>query len=183
MRMPRLARVVVPGVPHHVNVGTAACRRSCVTRTTSKAIRCFTASSRCSCSRICQRPTVGPTTCIWLKWIVAGSTLASNASVQVMLFADRLEVWNPGELRPGLTLAQLRRPHASIAHNPLIAEPMFLTRYAEKAGSGILDMLQLCSEEGLPEPEFRQDGGAVRPDDVASLPAHSGTGATNYRRS
>ncbi len=24
----------------------------------------------------------------------------SNASVQVMLFADRLEIWNPGELPP-----------------------------------------------------------------------------------
>ncbi|MCJ7776628.1 MAG: DUF4062 domain-containing protein [Desulfobulbaceae bacterium] len=27
---------------------------------------------------------------------------SSNAGVQVMLFADRLEVWNPGELPPGL---------------------------------------------------------------------------------
>jgi ATP-dependent DNA helicase RecG len=59
----------------------------------------------------------------------------SNASVQVMLFADRLEVWNPGELPPALTIAQLRRPHASIPRNPLIAEPMFLARYAEKAGA------------------------------------------------
>jgi ATP-dependent DNA helicase RecG len=36
---------------------------------------------------------------------------------------------------------------------------MFLTRYAEKAGSGILDMLQQCQDAGLREPEFRQDGG------------------------
>ena len=84
---------------------------------------------------------------------------ASNASVQVMLFADRLEVWNPGELPPGLTMAQLERPHPSIPHNPLVAEPMFLSRYAEKAGSGILDMLALCRAEGLPAPTFRQDGG------------------------
>lgn len=84
---------------------------------------------------------------------------ASNASVQVMLFADRLEVWNPGELPPPLTPEKLREPHASIPRNPLIAEPMFLTRYAEKAGSGILDMLELCRENGLPEPAFRQDGG------------------------
>ena len=83
----------------------------------------------------------------------------SNASVQVMLFADRLEVWNPGELPPPLTLAGLRKPHASIPHNPLIAEPMFLATYAEKAGSGILDMMQLCRKAGLREPAFRQDGG------------------------
>jgi ATP-dependent DNA helicase RecG len=83
----------------------------------------------------------------------------SNASVQVMLFADRLEVWNPGELPPPLTIAGLRVPHASIPHNPLIAEPMFLATYAEKAGSGILDMIKLCREAGVRAPAFRQDGG------------------------
>lgn len=76
-----------------------------------------------------------------------------------MLFSDRLEVWNPGELPPPLTMAQLRVPHASIPRNPLICDPMFLARYVEKAGSGILDMIALCREAGLPEPEFCQDGG------------------------
>lgn len=84
---------------------------------------------------------------------------SSNASVQVMLFTDRLEVWNPGELPPSLTLGDLRVPHASIPRNPLIAEPMFLARYAEKAGSGILDMIARCREAKLPTPEFRQSGG------------------------
>ena len=56
-------------------------------------------------------------------------------------------------------MAQLRVPHASIPRNPLICDPMFLARYAEKAGSGILDMIALCREAGLPEPEFRQEGG------------------------
>ena len=90
---------------------------------------------------------------------VAHRDYASNASVQVMLFTDRLEVWNPGELPPSLTLDGLRGPHASIPRNPLIAEPMFLARYAEKAGSGILDMIARCREAGLPTPEFRQSEG------------------------
>ncbi len=83
----------------------------------------------------------------------------SNASVQIMLFSDRLEVLNPGELPPPLTMALLRVPHASIPRNPLICDPMFLARYAEKPGSGILDVISLCREAGLPEPEFRQEGG------------------------
>ena len=90
---------------------------------------------------------------------VAHRDYASNASVQVSLFADRLEVWNPGELPPSLTIPQLRVPHASIPRNPLIAEPLFLARYAEKAGSGILDMIARCKEAGLPPPQFRQEGG------------------------
>jgi len=90
---------------------------------------------------------------------VAHRDYTSNASVQVMLFADRLEVWNPGHLPPSLTMERLRRPHASIPHNPLIADPLFLVRYVEKAGSGILDAITLCRQAGLPEPDFRQDGG------------------------
>jgi predicted HTH transcriptional regulator len=76
-----------------------------------------------------------------------------------MLFADRLEVWNPGELPPTLTPELLRKPHASIPRNPLIAEPLFLAHYNEKAGTGTIDMIALCREADLPEPEFRQDGG------------------------
>ena len=79
---------------------------------------------------------------------IAHRDYTSNASVQVMLFADRLEVWNPGELPAPLTIEGLRKPHASIPHNPLIADPMFLATYAEKAGSGILDMIALCAEAG-----------------------------------
>ena len=90
---------------------------------------------------------------------VAHRDYTSNASVQVMLFADRLEVWNPGELPAPLTVAELWRPHASIPRNPLIAGPMFLAGYAEKAGSGTLDMIARCRDAGLAPPLFRQDGG------------------------
>ncbi|MCL2000407.1 MAG: hypothetical protein FWG74_03150 [Planctomycetes bacterium] len=76
-----------------------------------------------------------------------------------MLFADRLEVWNPGELHPSLTPEALRAPHASIPRNPLIAEPLFLARYIEKAGTGILDMINLCRNAKLRAPGFRQEGG------------------------
>ena len=90
---------------------------------------------------------------------VAHRDYASNASVQVMLFADRLEVWNPGELPTSLTPDLLRVPHPSIPRNPLLAEPLFLARYIEKAGTGTLEMINLCAQAGLPAPDFRQDGG------------------------
>jgi ATP-dependent DNA helicase RecG len=90
---------------------------------------------------------------------VAHRDYTSNASVQVMVFADRLEVWNPGELPPSLTPELLRVPHASIPRNPLIAEPLYLARYIEKAGTGTLDMIARCREAGLPEPDFEQRGG------------------------
>jgi predicted HTH transcriptional regulator len=76
---------------------------------------------------------------------VAHRDYTGNASVQVMLFADRLEVWNPGELPPTLTPERLRGPHPSIPHHPLLAEPLFLTRYFEKADTGTLDMIARCT--------------------------------------
>jgi len=90
---------------------------------------------------------------------VAHRDYTSNASVQVMLFADRLEVWNPGELPPSLTPELLRQPHASIPRNPLIAEPLYLARYIEKAGTGTLDMIERCRAAGLPEPDYEQRAG------------------------
>ena len=90
---------------------------------------------------------------------VAHRDYTSNASVQVMLFSDRLEVWNPGELPPPLTLDQLRDAHPSIPNNRLLARSLYLNRYIEEMGTGTLDMIHRCSDAGLPEPEFTDIGG------------------------
>jgi predicted HTH transcriptional regulator len=90
---------------------------------------------------------------------VAHRDYTSNASVQVMLFTDRLQVWNPGELPPSLTPERLREPHPSIPRNPLIAEPLYLARYIEKAGSGTLDMIERCGKADLPTPDFEERAG------------------------
>jgi len=78
----------------------------------------------------------------------------SNASVEVRLFANRLEVWNPGMLPGNLTLESLRGDHPSVPNNPLLAESLYLARYIEKAGSGTQAMIALCREAGLPEPSY-----------------------------
>lgn len=119
---------------------------------------------------------------------IAHRDYTSNASVQVMLFVDRLEVWNPGELPPSLTPEALRVPHASIPHNPLIAEPLFLTRYIEKAGTGILDMIGLCKVAKLRTPEFRQENGQFiqtlwRPKTVMGGPVGVQSGAQSGAQS
>src|SRR5690606_9681634 len=64
-----------------------------------------------------------------------------SGSDQVILFADRLEIWNPGALPAGLSPERLARPHASIPRNPLLAGPLFLAGYIEQAGTGTLDMI------------------------------------------
>lgn len=84
----------------------------------------------------------------------------SNASIEVRLFADRLEVWNPGKLPGTLSLDDLREAHPSVPNNPLVAESLYLTRYIERVGSGTQAMIGLCSEAGLPEPDFQLRAGS-----------------------
>ena len=92
---------------------------------------------------------------------VAHRDYASNGSVQVMQFADRQEVWNPGGLPPSLILAKLCQPHGSVPGNPFLAEPLYLTKYIERMGTGTGDMIRRCREAGLPEPEFSVSDGLV----------------------
>jgi ATP-dependent DNA helicase RecG len=92
---------------------------------------------------------------------VAHRDYTSNGSIQVMLFSDRLEVWNPGTLPPTLTLEKLRQPHGSVPGNPLLAESPYLTKYIERMGTGVGDMIERCRNSGLQEPEVYLTDGFV----------------------
>jgi len=81
----------------------------------------------------------------------------SNGSVQVMVFRDRFEVWNPGSLPMGWTTEKLKHLHTSIPATPLLAEPMYLKGYIERLGTGTADMVRISIENGLQEPDFEQD--------------------------
>ena len=90
---------------------------------------------------------------------VAHRDYTSNASVQVMLFSDRLEILNPGRLPPSLTLEQLRETHPSVPNNRLLARSLYLTQYIEEMGTGTLDMIRRCRDANLREPEFTDSSG------------------------
>lgn len=90
---------------------------------------------------------------------VAHRDYASAGAIQVSVFADRVEVWNPGALPAPLTPENLRRPHGSIARNHRLCEALFLARYIEKYGIGTLMMIRESLAHALPEPDFAQRGG------------------------
>ena len=90
---------------------------------------------------------------------VAHRDYTSNASVQVMLFPDRLEILNPGKLPVGLTIEELYAAHRSIPANPLIADTLYFYGTIEKMGTGTEDISNLCTQMGLKQPEFEQGSG------------------------
>jgi ATP-dependent DNA helicase RecG len=83
-----------------------------------------------------------------------------SGNIQVRIFDDRLEVWSPGLLPEGLTIADLYRAHNSRPRNHRIARAFFLIRYIERWGTGTLRMIDLCRAAGLPAPEFAEVSGA-----------------------
>ena len=87
---------------------------------------------------------------------VAHRDYTSNASVQVMLFRNRLEVWNPGKLPDGFTIQKLHEVHRSEPTNPVIAHPLFMAGYIEHLGTGTTDIIADCEKAGLRTPEFIQ---------------------------
>ncbi len=87
---------------------------------------------------------------------IAHRDYTNNGSVQVMLFRDRLEIWNPGSLPLGWTVEKLKQLHSSVPANPLMAEPLYLTAYIERLGTGTSDMVSKSKAAGLKEPQFIQ---------------------------
>ena len=67
--------------------------------------------------------------------------------------------------------------HRSFPRNLLFAEALYLVRYIERYGTGTGDMIRLCPEAGLPEPDFQLTDGFVtiiqRPARLKSTPAAS----------
>ncbi|MEW6602839.1 MAG: ATP-binding protein, partial [Nitrospirota bacterium] len=86
---------------------------------------------------------------------VAHRDYNTTAGIQVMVFTDRLEIWNSGSLPRQLSLDDLKKPHTSYPNNPLLAGVLYLADYIQKAGSGIPEMVKQCRKHGLPEPEFK----------------------------
>jgi ATP-dependent DNA helicase RecG len=85
---------------------------------------------------------------------VAHRDYNTTSSVQVMVFLDRVEVWNSGTLPGNLKVEDLKKPHSSHPSNPTLANVLYFGNYIQQVGSGTTEMVRQCKEHGLPEPEF-----------------------------
>lgn len=83
----------------------------------------------------------------------------SPSKVQVRVFPDRVEIWNPGQLPSQLKISDLKNPHPSIPCNPLLFRQFYRAVYVEDVGGGTVDIIGMCKGGGLPEPEFEQKMG------------------------
>lgn len=92
---------------------------------------------------------------------IAHRDYRTTSKVQVRIFDDRIEFWNPGHLPQGWTPETLKQIHESKPTNPAIAKAFFWLRYAEEVGTGTNKIMLWCKEWGLPEPEFKCAGSSI----------------------
>lgn len=89
---------------------------------------------------------------------IAHSDYMISGHADIAVFDDRVEIWSPGRLPEGITLADLNKRHKSVLRNPAIAEMLYFTGYVERWGSGIQTMSRLMKEADLPEPVYEEIG-------------------------
>ena len=87
--------------------------------------------------------------------------MIAGGAIFVAIFDDRLEVTSSGLLPSGITVADLKRDHASRLRNPLIAGVFYRRGLIEQWGRGTQKIVTWCVAAGQPEPEFEEQAGAV----------------------
>ncbi len=83
------------------------------------------------------------------------------SKIQVRIFNDGIEFWNPGKLPEGWSIDTLKKEHTSEPFNPLIARIFFWAGYVEEVGTGTNKIIKWCKEWELPEPEFAIKSGNI----------------------
>ncbi|MBI4398611.1 MAG: putative DNA binding domain-containing protein [Candidatus Omnitrophica bacterium] len=83
----------------------------------------------------------------------------ANGDIQLAIYDNRIEIWNPGELPKQLTPKQLKEKHRSIPRNQFLADKLYLIKYIERWGRGTNRIVEEMRKEKLPDPVFANNSG------------------------
>jgi ATP-dependent DNA helicase RecG len=82
---------------------------------------------------------------------------AGGTPIQISVYADKLLVWNPGQLPDKWTVSNLKAKHPSRPFNPDVANAFFRAGMIEAWGRGIERMFDACRAAKIPEPGLRYE--------------------------
>lgn len=80
-----------------------------------------------------------------------------SSGATIMLYPDRLEIWNSGALPEGWNPAKLKKDHLSLPKNPDIAHYLYVRLFMERIGRGTQKILDACKQAGLKPPTWKVD--------------------------
>ena len=82
------------------------------------------------------------------------------ADIQIKIYDNSIQIWNPGGLPFDLTIQDLLDPsHSSRPRNKLIAQVFYDMGIIERYGSGIQRIIDACTKAGLSMPIFEEKFG------------------------
>ena len=79
----------------------------------------------------------------------------SGTPMRIAIFDNRIEIDNPGLLRFGLTITDIKQGISKL-RNPVIGRIFHAAGLIERWGSGIQRIISTCLEGGFPEPKFEE---------------------------
>ena len=97
-----------------------------------------------------------------------------EASIQVSIYDDRVEIDSPGMLYAGLTVADALSGKSK-CRNKALAEAFQYMNLIEGWGTGLPRLYESCAEMGLPKPKFEEFGDGIK---VTIYRANEAIGAT-----
>ncbi len=83
---------------------------------------------------------------------------SAGTPIQISVYDDKIMIWNYGKLPENWTIENLTVKHSSVPFNPDIANTFFRAGYVESWGRGTIKIIEKCKEQGLPNPEFSNNG-------------------------
>jgi len=84
-----------------------------------------------------------------------------TSTIQIRVYNDRLVVMNEGKFPPEVPVEKLKTEHLSKPKNVLLAGVFYKAGFIESWGRGTIKIVENCLEQGLPEPDFKEEFGVV----------------------
>ena len=86
---------------------------------------------------------------------------SGTSQTQIRVYPDKLIIMNEGKLPPEVPAEKLKTNHLSIPRNTLLAEVFYYAGFIESWGHGTIKIVEDCLEQGLPEPDFKEENGVM----------------------
>ena len=84
-----------------------------------------------------------------------------TSQIQIRVYSDKLIIMNEGKLPPEVPVEKLKTNHLSRPRNRLLAEVFYYAGFIEAWGRGTIKIVEKCVEQGLPEPDFKEEHGVM----------------------
>jgi len=88
---------------------------------------------------------------------IAHKDYSSTTPIQISVYADKMIMWNQGQLLENRTVDKLTVKYPSVPYNPKISNALFRSGYIEAWGRGTINMINECTKRNLPLPSYKYD--------------------------